>query len=76
MPLVVIAYNAAGTKLDTDGSASLTANSGTQSFLQGINPGNQITVKVVCDIPKTTTITRLQLHDSAFSGGVDVPVGQ
>ena len=70
------AYNVAGTKFDVNGSASLAAHSGTQSFLQQINPGNQITVKVVYDVPRGTTITRLELHDSILSGGVDVTVGQ
>jgi hypothetical protein len=37
-----------------------------------INPGNAVTGKVVFDIPKGAKLTTLELHDSAFSGGVTV----
>jgi len=67
-----VAYNGAGAKFDADSAASLSANENSQSFLQQINPGNQITVKVVSDVPKGTQLAKLELHDSAFSGGVDV----
>jgi hypothetical protein len=34
-----------------------------------------VTGKVVFDVPKDAKITRLELHDSPFSGGIAVTVG-
>lgn len=42
------------------------------SFLNEINPGNTVKGVVVFDIPKDATPASLELHDSAFSGGVTV----
>lgn len=70
------AKNASGQAYSADGTASLYANEDTQSFLNQINPGNQVTGGVVVfDIPKDQEITMLELHDSPFSGGVEVSVG-
>jgi hypothetical protein len=41
-------------------------------FLQEINPGNTVKGVMVFDVPKGTVLTKLELHDSAFSGGVTV----
>jgi hypothetical protein len=66
------AFGAGGVKYDNDGAAEIYANSQTQTFLEQINPGNGVTGVLVFDIPKDATITRFELHDSAFSGGVSV----
>ena len=42
------------------------------SLLEEINPGNTLNSKVVFDVPAGTTPTAIELHDSAFSGGVTV----
>jgi hypothetical protein len=42
------------------------------SFLNEINPGNTVEGVVVFDIPKKATPATLLLHDSMFSGGVEV----
>lgn len=42
------------------------------SFLNQINPGNQVAGVVVFDIPVNATLATVDLHDSAFSGGVTV----
>ncbi|WP_418275547.1 DUF4352 domain-containing protein [Isoptericola jiangsuensis] len=42
------------------------------SFLNEINPGNTVEGVVVFDLPKKATPATLQLHDSMFSGGVEV----
>ncbi|WP_182111389.1 MULTISPECIES: DUF4352 domain-containing protein [unclassified Actinotalea] len=42
------------------------------SFLNQINPGNQVQGLVVFDVPVDATLTQLELHDSPFSGGVTV----
>jgi len=67
-----VGYNAAGAKYSADGAASLYANENNETFLNEINPGNQVTGTVVFDIPKGGKIARLELHDSPFSGGVEV----
>ncbi|MEG3616458.1 DUF4352 domain-containing protein [Isoptericola haloaureus] len=42
------------------------------SFLNEINPGNTVDGVVVFDVPTDATPATLELHDSAFSGGVEV----
>ncbi|MDO8147526.1 DUF4352 domain-containing protein [Isoptericola sp. b515] len=44
------------------------------SFLNEINPGNTVDGIVVFDMPKDAKPATLELHDSAFSGGVEVSV--
>jgi hypothetical protein len=44
----------------------------TNAFLEEINPGNKVTGTLVFDVPKDTKPTKLELHDSPFSGGVEV----
>lgn len=43
-----------------------------ESFLNQINPGNAVEGTVVFDIPTDATPARIELHDSAWSGGVTV----
>ncbi len=45
------------------------------SFLNQINPGNSVDGTVVFDIPADAAPASLELHDSAFSGGVTVALG-
>ena len=66
------AYDAKGTEFSNDSGAEIYANSEAQTFLQEINPGNAVTGKLVFDVPKSTKLVRLELHDSIFSGGVEV----
>src|SRR5699024_6951901 len=40
------------------------------SFIEEINPGNTVKGTLVFDLPKDVDPTRIELHDSAFSGGV------
>lgn len=44
----------------------------TQTLAEEINPGNALTGVLVYDVPRGTTPTHIELHDSAFSGGVTV----
>lgn len=67
------AYDAAGQQFsaDTDATIYITnSNDDTQ-----VNPGITITAFVPFQIPVGDKITKLVLHDSAFSGGVTVNVG-
>ncbi|MDG4839860.1 DUF4352 domain-containing protein [Micromonospora sp. WMMD967] len=66
------AYAADGTEYSADSGAAIYANKNAETFLNDINPGNQVTGVVVFDIPKNVKLTKLELHDSMFSGGVDV----
>lgn len=66
------AYAADGTEYSADSGAAIYANKNAETFLNDINPGNQVTGVVVFDIPKNVKLTKLELHDSPFSGGVAV----
>jgi hypothetical protein len=41
-------------------------------FLSDINPGNSVSGIIVWDVPKGQTPDSIELHDSMFSGGVEV----
>lgn len=45
------------------------------SFLTDINPGNSVDGTVVFDIPADAVPATIDLHDSMFSGGVEVALG-
>lgn len=66
------AYNAAGQKYNADTAAGLYLKDAGNAFLENINPGNAVAGTLVYDIPGDAAIKRLELHDSAFSGGVAV----
>ncbi|AGL21434.1 DUF4352 domain-containing protein [Actinoplanes sp. N902-109] len=61
-----------GTEYSNDGEAEIYANDDNATFLNEINPGNQAKGKLIFDVPKSTKLTKLELHDSMFSGGVEV----
>lgn len=66
------AYNAEGHKYSADSEAALYLDDSAAKIYEEINPGNTIKGKIIFDIPKDVTLTSLELHDSAFSGGVKV----
>jgi hypothetical protein len=43
-----------------------------KSLYEEINPGNQVKGVVLFDVPRATKPAAIELHDSAFSGGVKV----
>ncbi len=61
-----------GAEYSTDSGAGLYANTDNPVWIGEINPGNQIKGVLVFDVPKDVQLTGLELHDSAFSGGVEV----
>jgi hypothetical protein len=65
-------FAAAGTENSTDSGAALVANEDAAVLFTDINPGNQVTGVIVFDIPKDVKLVKLELHDSAFSGGTTV----
>jgi len=67
------ALNASGQEFSADTIASISANGGaTSTFLENINPGNQVVGKIAFDVPVGTKLTQISLHDSPFSQGVIV----
>ena len=66
------AYDARGRQFSADTNGSIYLH-GDQDATQ-VNPGITITALVPFQIPRGDRITRLVLHDSAFSGGVAVTV--
>lgn len=66
------AYDAAGTEYSTDSTAGIYANEDAATLFNEINPGNQVAGVLVFDIPKKVKLSKLELHDSPFSGGVTV----
>jgi hypothetical protein len=61
-----------GTIFGADTGAGLIVNENIAAAFNVINPGNQVTSKIVYDIPEEATIAKLELHDSPFSRGVTV----
>ena len=66
------ARDAAGATFHDDEIAGFYANRDTQTFLRKIDPGEKVVGKLVFDVPKATTLTTVELHDSFLSGGVQV----
>lgn len=63
-------FDAAGRKHSADDDVWLVMDD--NPLLEQINPGNEVTGTVVFDIPVKAKPERLELHDSMFSGGVEV----
>jgi uncharacterized protein DUF4352 len=66
------AFSASGTEYAVDSAAGLYANKDQGVWVNEINPGNQVTGVFVFDVPKDAQLAKLELHDSAFSGGITV----
>ena len=64
-------FNAEGQEFSADSEAAIYL-ADSASLYEEINPGNTLNSKVVFDVPAGTTPTAIELHDSAFSGGVTV----
>jgi hypothetical protein len=65
-------FDSRGRKFETD-DATLYLEDNGNAFLENINPGNSVNGTLVYDVPHTGfEAAKLELHDSAFSGGVDV----
>src|SRR5699024_6070707 len=43
-----------------------------EAFLNQINPGNSVKAQLLFDVPADADLAGIELHDSAFSGGVKV----
>ena len=65
-------YDTQDRKFDADIEAAIYLGDQGKSWLNEINPGNTVTGVVVFDVPKGVALAKIELHDSMFSGGVDV----
>lgn len=62
-----------GRKFNADSTADLyLASNGQSAWVSDINPGNSVTGKMAFDLPVGSKATKVELHDSMFSGGVTV----
>lgn len=68
------AYNKDGQRYSADSEAAiyLDSDAGSNTWYDEINPGNSVSGAIVFDVPKGTKLATVELHDSAFSGGVKV----
>jgi hypothetical protein len=68
------AYDAKATEYSTDTGAAIHVNDDNQTFLEEINPGNQVKGTLVFDVPKGTKLASIVLHESFYTEGVRVPL--
>ncbi|MFI5952254.1 DUF4352 domain-containing protein [Cryptosporangium sp. NPDC051539] len=68
------AFNASGQEFRADIGATISANDDSSRFLEELNPGNTTPITWVFDLPQGQTISRIELHESYSSTGVDVTV--
>lgn len=65
------AFDSKGRRFTADSEAAVYDDSSRLLF-EDINPGNTLKGNVYFDIPVGAKLTKVELHDSMFSGGVDV----
>lgn len=65
-------FDAQGRSFETDTSAQIALDDTDIAVWDNINPGNTVQVKLVYDMPADAQPTKIELHDSMFSGGADV----
>jgi hypothetical protein len=68
------AYAADATEFSVDTAAELAVNEDNQTWLENINPGNQVKGTLVFDVPKGTKLTSIVVHESMFTPGIRVPL--
>jgi hypothetical protein len=65
-------FDTGGRRFETD-EATLYIEDFGKAFLENINPGNRVNGTLVYDVPRSGfKAARMELHDSPFSGGVEV----
>jgi len=68
------ALDEAGNEYSADSSAAMYLGD-TSTFLNQLNPGSTVNGQIAYDVPVGTQLTKIELHDSPFSGGVTVNFG-
>ncbi|HEX5456108.1 MAG TPA: DUF4352 domain-containing protein [Candidatus Saccharimonadales bacterium] len=69
------AFNASGQKYSADDEAAIDAdidNNSGSTWYNDINPGNTVKGDLFFDVPAGVKPVKVELHDSAFSNGVEV----
>ena len=70
---VYLEFPEGSAKVDKDGYVpAFVYRSTDATFLNEINPGNSAKGRLIYDVPKSVKLTKMELHDSPFSGGVEV----
>ncbi|CNG78645.1 Mpr protein [Mycobacterium tuberculosis] len=64
-----------GRKFEADPEASAWTSQESKSFFEQINPGNSVKGTLIYDVPRGTRLKAIELHDSMWSRGVTVPLG-
>jgi len=64
-------FDTKGRKFSADTEAAIYVED-SKTLYEEINPGNSITGTLIYDVPKDAKPAKIELHDSAFSGGVTV----
>lgn len=68
-----VLFDTKGREYEADTAAGVYMEGDAKSFLEDINPGNSVKGVLVFDVPKSGFKPgKIELHDSAFSGGVEV----
>ncbi len=67
-------FDTDGKSYTPDSGAGVIANAGTSIWINMLDPGKKVTGTLVFDVPKREQISKLELHDSAFSRGATVTV--
>ncbi|QIM22968.1 DUF4352 domain-containing protein [Phycicoccus sp. HDW14] len=65
------AFDTKGRKFSADSEASIYDDK-SEVLFEEINPGNTVKGRVYFDVPKGVKLAKVELHDSLFSGGVEV----
>lgn len=68
-------YDTKGRKFDADTEATVMMGEKSKAFLEQINPGNSVDGILIFDVPHGVRLKAVDLHDSLFSSGVTVPLG-
>ncbi|MGI5163403.1 DUF4352 domain-containing protein [Spirillospora sp. CA-253888] len=68
-------FDTQGRKFEADAGAALMMNDNARSLFENINPGNAVNGVLVFDVPRGVKLKAIELHDSLFSGGVTIPLG-
>lgn len=64
-------FDSEGRRFSADSEAAVYSDQA-ETIFEEINPGNSIEGAIIFDIPEGVTPVRVELHDSAFSGGIEV----
>jgi hypothetical protein len=66
-----VAFDSKKRQFSADSEASI-YDGKSEVLFEEINPGNTVKGRVYFDVPKNAKLVKIELHDSMFSGGVDV----